>query len=287
VQGHAWTYEQLTNAATIVATTAGRKVPERAAVIAVAASITEANLINVPGGDQDSLGLFQQRPSQGWGTPAEILDPVHATNAFLDHLIAIPNWQQLPLGEAAQDVERSQFPERYAPWEQAAAALVSRTWTGAATGAMPCPDPGRRSGPAQKVDLPANWASPSDPATRTAVLFALAQRGKPYVWGAKGPDSYDCSGLTAAAWAAAGVAIGAGTSAQIHAGVPAATVSAGDLVFIPGADGTPSAPGHVGLAIGADLVVDAYDVGVGVILQPLSAWSGRVVAIRHITAALP
>ncbi|MBW0106080.1 C40 family peptidase, partial [Pseudonocardia sp. KRD291] len=108
--------------------------------------------------------------------------------------------------------------------------------------------------------------------------------GKPYVWGAKGPDGFDCSGLMLAAWAAAGVPVPAGTVNQKTAGTPAsiAQIAPGDLVFIPGSLGSPSNPRHVGMYVGNGLVVNAYDSSTGVVLQPLSDWSDEVVAVRHI-----
>ncbi|MFD0329073.1 hypothetical protein ACFQZC_15015 [Streptacidiphilus monticola] len=83
----------------------------------------ESRLRNLQGGDRDSLGLFQQRPSQGWGTPAQIVDPVYATNKFLDKLVKIPGYAQLPLTEAAQDVQKSGYPDAYAQHEPDATVL--------------------------------------------------------------------------------------------------------------------------------------------------------------------
>ncbi|GAB3848670.1 hypothetical protein GCM10027610_070610 [Dactylosporangium cerinum] len=77
--------------------------------------------------DHDSLGLFQQRPSQGWGSPAQLLDPVWAASRFYDALLRVTGWQQLPLTVAAQRVQRSAYPDAYAKWEPAAAALVAAT----------------------------------------------------------------------------------------------------------------------------------------------------------------
>lgn len=125
-----WSAEQMNNSQTITQVTQSRRLPRRAAVLAVATAIVESQLANVHYGDLDSLGLFQQRPSQGWGSPAEILNPAAATGEFLDHLLAIPRWQHLPPGVAEQLVQRSGHPERYAPQEPAAAELVGKFWTG-------------------------------------------------------------------------------------------------------------------------------------------------------------
>lgn len=305
IGGTDWNAEQTENAATLVATVVRRGLPRRAAVVAVATAIVESELVNVDHGDRDSLGLFQQRPSQGWGSPAQVLNPAGATNSFLDRLLALPDWATMPLGAAADAVQRAAFPDRYQPQEGPAAALVDRYWTGPdnpvpapgaaapdaaqAAAVLGCPDQGGAGLPLapSTIDpkkLPPGYTPPADPRQRAAVTFALAQLGKPYVWGAKGPDSFDCSGLMLAAWAAAGVAVPAGTVNQKNAGTPASPAQAapGDLVFVPGSLGSPANPRHVGMYIGNGLVVNAYDEKTGVVLQPLSDWADKVVAVRHI-----
>ena len=305
IGGTDWNAEQTDNAATIVNIVAQRGLPKRAAVIAISTVIVESRLVNVGHGDRDSLGLYQQRPSQGWGSPEQVLNPDYATRIFLDRLIALPGWATMPPGTAAQAVQRSAFPDRYAPQEAPAAALVDRFWVGpdnpapAAPGAAPdvqlastafaCPDQGGAGVPLapSNIDptkLPPGFVPPTDPAQRAAVTYALAQLGKPYIWGAKGPNGFDCSGLMLAAWAAAGVPIPAGTVNQKNAGTPAgpATIAPGDLVFIPGSLGSPTNPRHVGMYVGNGLVVNAYDSSTGVILQPLSDWADKITHVRHI-----
>jgi cell wall-associated NlpC family hydrolase len=275
--------EQMTNVQTITSVVAGRRMPGRAAVIAVTAALVESDLRNTTSGDRDSLGLFQERPSQGWGTPEDILNPVYATQQFLDHLVAVPGWITLPPGAAEQDVERSAFPERYAPQEPVATLLVTRFLHGQ-TVSTGCADQGSAGGPAAAVSLPAAFTLPVDPQESAAVAFAIAQLGKPYVWGAKGPNAFDCSGLVQAAWAAAGVALDADTADQVHDGVQVSSLAAvqpGDLLFIPGSLGTAAHPRHVGLYAGHGLVINAYDTDKGVIAQPLAAWSAQIVAIRR------
>lgn len=93
--------EQQANARTIVETVVQRRLPSRAAVIAIATAMQESGLRMLTSGDRDSVNMFQQRPSQGWGTLAQLMDPVYATNAFLDHLQDVDNWPVLPLGQAA------------------------------------------------------------------------------------------------------------------------------------------------------------------------------------------
>ncbi|WP_225846193.1 heavy metal transporter [Streptomyces sp. HPF1205] len=133
----ALTLEQASNAATIAAVAASRGLPERAVTIALATSMQESRLRNLDHGDRDSLGLFQQRPSQGWGTAAQILDPVHASGEFFATLVKVPDYTRLPLTEAAQRVQRSGYPEAYAKHE-ADATLLSRALTGREGGALSC-----------------------------------------------------------------------------------------------------------------------------------------------------
>ncbi|MET8848625.1 C40 family peptidase [Amycolatopsis sp. NPDC004625] len=297
--------EEMDIARTIVDVVQQRRLPRRAAVLAIATGMVESGLRNLDFGDRDSIGVFQQRPSQGWGTREQILNPVYATGKFLDALIALPGWDTMAPGQAEQAVQHSGFPDRYAPREPAAAAIVARFWTGpdnptppavpgGATEAVQaktlCPDQGGSDVPREpdKVDpakLPPGFTLPDDVRQRAAVGFALGQLGKPYVWGAKGPDAYDCSGLMLASWAAAGVGIPAGTVSQVHAGHAVSSldqVQPGDLLFIPGSLGTAQVPRHVGMYAGHGLIVDAYDTGTGVILESLSAWTSKIVAIRRI-----
>lgn len=116
--------EQAASARIIVEVVVRRRMPSRAAVLAVATAMQESDLRNIPFGDRDSLGLFQQRPSQGWGGPGRVMNPVAATNAFLDHLADVPGWPALPLTVAAQAVQRSGFPDAYAKWEPLATSVV-------------------------------------------------------------------------------------------------------------------------------------------------------------------
>jgi cell wall-associated NlpC family hydrolase len=151
-----------------------------------------------------------------------------------------------------------------------------------------CPDQGESGVPLDPgVDphqLPDGFTLPADPAQRAAVSFALDQVGKPYVFGAKGPDAFDCSGLTTAAWAAAGVGIPAGTVNQKLTGtaVTIGQIAPGDLVFIPGSLGSPTNPRHVGLYAGHGVLVSANDSRSGVVLRPLADWAGQIVTIRHV-----
>jgi len=105
--------EQSENAALIAAVGVRRGLPARAASIALATAYQESKITNIEHGDRDSLGLFQQRPSQGWGTEEEILNPYYAINAFYDALVKIEGYEDMRITEAAQEVQRSGFPEAY------------------------------------------------------------------------------------------------------------------------------------------------------------------------------
>jgi murein DD-endopeptidase MepM/ murein hydrolase activator NlpD len=101
-------------------------VPYRGEVIAIATALQESSLINkAVATDHDSLRLFQQRPSEGWGTPAQILDPVYTATAFYRRLRGVDGWERLPLTEAAQAVQRSGYETAYAKWEPLATALAA------------------------------------------------------------------------------------------------------------------------------------------------------------------
>ncbi|GAB3955854.1 hypothetical protein GCM10027614_66420 [Micromonospora vulcania] len=124
--------EQTDDAKAIIAATKKAGLPERAAVISIATSLQESKLENLghlgDANDHDSLGLFQQRPSSGWGTPEQITDPAYATTAFLKGLKQVDGWQDMPLTQAAQTVQVSAYPDAYAQWEQQAADLVAQHW---------------------------------------------------------------------------------------------------------------------------------------------------------------
>jgi hypothetical protein len=139
VDGHTTVLDtdQARNASLIAAISIQRGLPAQAASIALAAAIQESKLYNVRGGDRDSLGLFQQRPSQGWGTPQQIKQPVHATNAFYAALERVPGYTTLPITQAAQQVQRSGFPDAYAVHEQSARTLASAL-TGFSPAAFTC-----------------------------------------------------------------------------------------------------------------------------------------------------
>jgi len=309
VAGQPLDAEQLANAQTIVATTGQRRppMPARAAVIAVATALQESSLRNLPGGDRDSLGLFQQRAT--WGPANLRLDPAAATGLFLDALNQVPDWQQLTTAVASDQVQHSAFPWAVTKWEPAAGELVAKYWppdplSRAGTAVSPsagplatgvtAPDcPGQGSDGMSLTGTttnPAGYQPPAAGVQAAVARFALAQLGEPYLWGATGPDAWDCSGLTMAAWAAAGVTLPRTTFAQVLTGSPVTSTTdlqPGDLIFTAGLDGTPASPGHVGLFLGdvngTPSLIHAPRTGKTVEIQALSAWRGRIVAVRRPT----
>ncbi|MFF0741406.1 hypothetical protein ACFYVL_13495 [Streptomyces sp. NPDC004111] len=131
------TAEQAANAAVISSVGTRRGMPERAVTIALATALQESALRNIRHGDRDSLGLFQQRPSQGWGTGDQILDPAYSAARFYQHLTEVPGYSRLPLTVAAQRVQRSGFPQAYAKHEPDAALLASAL-TGRTPASLSC-----------------------------------------------------------------------------------------------------------------------------------------------------
>lgn len=139
VDGHSWALdlEQADNAALVAATALRRGLPARAVTIALATALQESKLVNIDYGDRDSLGLFQQRPSQGWGTAEQVMDPVYSTGRFYDGLAAVPGYEQMEVTVAAQTVQRSAFPDAYAQHEGRARAFASAL-TGWSPAALAC-----------------------------------------------------------------------------------------------------------------------------------------------------
>jgi cell wall-associated NlpC family hydrolase len=274
---------QLANARVITQVGVNMGVPPPGEAIALATALQESGLRNLNYGDRDSLGLFQQRPSQGWGTPAQILDPAYASRQFYIHLLRVPGWRSMPTTQAAQAVQRSGFPDAYAKWDGEARSLAATL-----TGAVACMpgDSGDNTAEVAAIDAAHYHIPPGSPAPiATVITFALAQLGKPYVYGATGPNAYDCSGLIVASYARIGVHVPRTTYQQVNAGTPVfdiAQLRPGDLLFIPGSDGTPQAPGHVGMYLGAGTLIQAPETGQTVRLSPLSQWTSSLAAMRRI-----
>ncbi|HST66748.1 MAG TPA: hypothetical protein VLM05_16295 [Mycobacteriales bacterium] len=146
--------EQAANAATISAVATSRKLPGRAATVALATALQESKLVNVEYGDRDSVGLFQQRPSQGWGSQGQIMDPRYAAGKFYDALVKVRGWQALPVAQAAQAVQQSGHPTAYQQWEDQAGVLA-RAFAGAEPAMLSCsfPEPTVAASPAKVLQL--------------------------------------------------------------------------------------------------------------------------------------
>jgi hypothetical protein len=172
---------QMANAATISAVGIRRGLPERAVVIALATALQESKLENRDDGDRDSVGLFQQRPSQGWGTVEKISDPRYAANKFYSALKRVKGYEKMRVTDAAQKVQRSAYPNAYQKWADESAVLA-RALTGRATGAVACTVSGA-------------------PVLRGAAASAALMEGLKLDWGKgleKTPAAEQAAGLTVA-----------------------------------------------------------------------------------------
>jgi cell wall-associated NlpC family hydrolase len=266
----AYDSEQIANARTIISTGEALNIPTRGWIIAVAVAIQESSLRNVDHGDQagpDSRGLFQQRAA--WGPLHERMDPATSARLFYTGghagqpgLLDIPNWQNLPLTRAANAVQRSAYPDAYADHEDDATALV----TTMSPSAQPCVEDVILAG------------SPSS-AAATAIAYARSQLGLPYEWGGDGPQAgdvgFDCSGLTHAAYQAAGIPIPRTAQTQYNAGPrlpPGQDPEPGDLVFY----GTsPTHITHVGLIVAPGYMIDAPRTGARIRLE--RTWTSKLI----------
>lgn len=286
----AWDTEQLEIAVTIIDVGVSKSVPRWGWVVAVATAMQESGLRNLPhlgdGNDHDSIGVFQQRPSQGWGTVAQLSEPAYQAGKFFDKLLTVPGWESMPLTRAAQAVQVSAFPDVYTKWTDDALHLVDQlasTLTDCATDAL--------------AALPDGFALPMNtpPAVTTAIFWAANQLGTPYHFGGSCTDSHsgnpdkqcDCSSLMQAAYRAAGISIPRVTTDQANAGKPVAgpaLMLPGDLILIPGSEGTMANPRHVGMYLGDGLIIQAPKTGDVVKITRLSSWINQIAAIRRIVS---
>jgi hypothetical protein len=136
-QGLVLTTGQAAIAATIAGVASERHLPDRAVAIAYATALQESKLADLDYGDRDSVGVFQQRPSEGWGTTKQILDPVYATSRFFEALVAIPNYLHMPIYKAAQDVQHSADGSAYAQYADMGSELAT-AFTGTQPRAVWC-----------------------------------------------------------------------------------------------------------------------------------------------------
>ncbi|WP_327643662.1 C40 family peptidase [Micromonospora zamorensis] len=283
-----WDTEQLDIAATIIDVGVTKGVPRWGWIVAVATAMQESGLRNLPHlgdrNDHDSIGVFQQRPSQGWGTIAQLSKTAYQAGTFFDKLQTVPGWQTMPLTQAAQAVQVSAFPDAYATWTDDALHLVEQMTNTLADCATDTLDA-----------LPAGFALPANtpPAVATAIGWAVSQLGTPYHFGGTCTDAHsgdpdkqcDCSSLMQSAYRAAGISIPRVTADQVNAGKPVADPTLllpGDLVFIPGSQGSMANPRHVGMYLGDGLIIQAPRTGDIVKITKLSSWIDEIAAIRRI-----
>ncbi|GAA2686948.1 C40 family peptidase [Streptomyces lunalinharesii] len=255
--------EQIKNSQVIIAVGQQMQIPTRGHVVAIAAALQESGLRNVAGGDRDSLGLFQMRPSMGWGTREQILTPSYSAQKFFTVLQGVSGWEGMSITDAAQAVERSGFPDAYAKHEKQAVQIVASI--GRSTGAVTQVD---TSGCSPAV------ATPAGP-TGEALQVMLQQVGKPYVWGATGPDSFDCSGLIVYGWRKAGYELTVRTSQQmadVTTPVPSGDEQPGDLIFSEfDRQAGVSGPAHVMVVVSPGLLVEAPRPGKDVRVRQYNA----------------
>ena len=199
--------DQAANAALVTAVAVRRGLPARAATIAIATAVQESGLRNLTFGDRDSLGLFQQRPSQGWGTPEQLVDPVYATNAFYDALVEVDGYEGLEITVASDAVQRSAFPDAVADHE-----LEGRAYASALTGNSPAAlvcrlrpveEPADADAAAQAV-ADAVSAELGDVATATATATAAGADGTAVTVSVEGQPEPDRLAWAVAQWAVAG-----------------------------------------------------------------------------------
>jgi hypothetical protein len=168
-----------------------------AAVIALATARQESDLRNLTSGDRDSLGVFQQRPSQGWGTPAQIMNVAHATTTFLQHLVRLPAWESRSVTDVAADVQQPAEAYRglYEQWVPLATRLTGELWSAAAVPSSTLPEC-----PAAPIDA-------TDPIEETTTVRAqswvdasVPYSQELYFTNEYGTYRQDCSGYVSMAW---------------------------------------------------------------------------------------
>ncbi len=225
----------------------------------------ESSLINRPDGDRDSIGLFQQRPSQGWGSAAQVHDPRYASRQFYTKLLKVPRWQRLPLTVAAQAVQGSAYPNAYAKHEPLATRIV--------------------------VAVATNICSAASAFGLRVVAFGKRLLGTPYAWGAggyNGPTSghIDCSGLTMyAIYQASNGRIRlphlAGAQLPMGTQITRAQAAPGDLIFFYTPGNPTSRRHHVGIYVGNNQILHAPDVGQDVKIEELWRTRDRLDFVRY------
>ena len=165
----------------IVATSIKRGLPARAASIALATAYQESGLRNLDHGDRDSVGLFQQRPSQGWGTEKQLMNPIYATGKFYDALVKIDGWQRGDINDVAQRVQRSGYPEAYRDHEADARTLAS-VLTGHSAKGLSCLERQGEAGDAKGLQTMISDTLGSMPSRRQGTTLSITPRSDALAW---------------------------------------------------------------------------------------------------------
>jgi hypothetical protein len=172
--------DQAAIAATIAGVAARRRLPQQAVTIALAAALQESKLHNLDYGDRDSVGIFQQRPSEGWGPAADLEDPVYATTKFFAALARIHGYTTMPVSQAAQDVQHSADGSAYTQWAELAGQLAGY-FTGQSPHGVSCWfTPAGKPGQANLAGAMQRIAATFGPSGREAVVASvtLTRSGK-------------------------------------------------------------------------------------------------------------
>jgi hypothetical protein len=249
-----WDGEQTGNAALIVAVGRARGVPAWGWVVAVATAMQESRLRNLPGGDRDSIGLFQQRLSQGWGGTTQLRSPAYQAGKFYDALLAVPGWQAMPLTQAADLVQRSAFPSAYARWTRPATVLVARltaAHAGTASAGAWAAACGVGCPPARTGDSagdPGPGCLPGQVVLARAATWLTAWQGGPVPYSMStdpaarfGGYRRDCSGYVSMALGLPGPGLNTAALAAYSTPIAKTDLRAGDLLINP----APGGAGHV------------------------------------------
>lgn len=285
---------QVTVAQAYIAVGRARSVPGNGIVIALMMALQESNMqmlanSSVPeslqyphdgvGSDHDSVGSAQQRPSTGWGSVAELMQPAYNAEVFYggpqgpNHgsprgLLDVQGWDQMDKGVAAQAVQGSAFPERYAQWQAEAEAILKAL--GSST--VPADCTANSSGPPQPT-MPADLSQ----LRRAIIAYAQEGVGGAYVWGGTAFKAWDCSGYVQWIYGKAGIQLP--RTEQWTAGAVTVSPQPGDLV-VQNPDG-PNHWGHVGIYAGNGMMYSALNPAVGTLLHPV-AWNSRSAYFRMV-----
>lgn len=309
VDGISLAKDQIANVKTIIGVAKARGIPERGWEVALTAALQESMLRNLSSGDRDSVGLFQERPSMGWGTAKQLTDPVYASVAFFggkdvppdnNGLIDYTGWTMLSIPVAAQKVEASGAPDAYQKWAGTAHNLATKYKDAPAVhGLHKNNDPGTGAPPGGGCGGGTGGDVPAGPLAAKAVAIAMNNLGIPYslgggtpsgpTVGATSPAGWDCSSFVQMAYYRASggkILLPRVTYDQMDSKlvteVPLNKLQPGDLIFIK--TGAEPGFGHVVMFIGHGKLVEEPHTGAFSRVMPMSEYNGYVEAARRVVA---